>query len=605
MLYAQNSAPTINIIPAPAALATAKGNFTVKNGKTILLATSEEARKIAALFRDFMARHYGMHLPLTIQQGKAGAKNQQGTILFSIREQATPREGYTLIATPSAITLEAGEGAGLFYAMQSLTQLLPAGRTTSVQIPAISIKDHPRFAYRGLHLDVGRHFFPVSFIKKYIDLMAQYKYNTFHWHLTEDQGWRIEIKKYPKLTEIGSKRKETIVDKNFNPYKGDGIPYGGYYTQDEVREVVKYAQERYITVVPEIEMPGHSLAALAAYPELSCTGGPFEVGTKWGVFEDVYCAGKEQTFQFLENVLDEVLALFPSKYIHIGGDECPKTRWKTCPYCQKRIKDLGLKDEHELQSYFIQRIEKYLNSKGRNIIGWDEILEGGLAPNATVMSWRGEEGGIAAAKQHHNVVMTPGTYVYLDHGQGDPKREPLNIGAYLPLEKVYSYNPTPNVLNEEEKQYIRGAQGNVWTEYMKTPEKVEYMVYPRALALAEVVWTPVDQKDYRRFLERLPYHLKKLDEQKIHFRIPEPLGLQDTTVTSNSFTLRLHSLVPGSKIYYTTNGSDPTTESAVYHAPLNIPLKTGDSVLINAIVTTPSGNKSVVYSARLTSKAKD
>jgi hexosaminidase len=387
-----------------------------------------------------------------------------------------------------------------------------------LSVPACEIKDEPRFVYRGMHLDVGRHMFPVASIKRYIDMIALHKMNTFHWHLTEDQGWRIEIKKYPKLTETGAFRKETIVGHAGKPpLVYDGIPYGGFYTQDEVREVIAYAASRFITIIPEIEMPGHALAALASYPELSCTGGPFEVGTKWGVEDDVFCAGKEGTLSFLEGVLTEVIDLFPGKYIHIGGDECPKVRWEKCPFCQKRIKDEGLKDEQELQSYFIQRIEKFLISKGRKLIGWDEILEGGLAPEATVMSWRGTEGGIAAAKEKHDVIMTPSKYVYLDYYQCEPEGEPLAIGGYLPLERVYSYDPMPAELTADEQKYILGVQGNVWTEYIPTPEQLEYMAYPRMFAIAETGWSPEKLKDFDEFLSRLEILKKRYDAIGINY----------------------------------------------------------------------------------------
>jgi len=364
---------------------------------------------------------------------------------------------------------------------------------------------------------VGRHFMPVEFVKKYIDYIAMNKMNVFHWHLTEDQGWRIEIKKYPKLTEIGSQRKETIIGHAHESKEYDGKPYGGFYTQDEIKDVVAYAQARYVTVVPEIELPGHALAALASYPELGCTGGPYEVATTWGVFDDVYCAGKEETFKFLEDVISEVMPLFPGEYFHIGGDECPKTQWEKCPYCQARMKKEGLKNEHELQSYFVQRIEKFLNAHGKKMIGWDEILEGGLAPNATVMSWRGEEGGIAAAQAHHDAVMTPGNYCYFDHYQADPKTQPLAIGGFTPLKEVYEYEPIPKELTPEEGKYILGAQGNVWTEYMKTPERVEYMVFPRIAALAEVVWSPKASRNYDDFMNRMQDEVKRYDAYGINY----------------------------------------------------------------------------------------
>ena len=434
------------------------------------------------------------------------------------------KEAYFLIIDSKRITIKAASQEGFFYGFQTLLQLFPDTIKSNEEyiLPALSIEDWPEFAWRGAHLDVCRHFYSVEFVKKYIDLMSKHKLNTFHWHLTEDQGWRIEIKKYPKLTEIGSVRKETIVAKNFDPYIGDSIEYGGFYTQEQIKEIVKYADDRFITVVPEIEMPGHSLGALAAYPELSCTGNSFEVLTKWGVSDDIYCAGNDSVFVFLENVLDEVLELFPSKYIHIGGDEAPKTRWEHCSKCQSRIKTEGLKNEHELQSYFITRIEKYLNSKGRQIIGWDEILEGGLAPNASVMSWRGESGGIEAANQNHYVVMTPGKPCYFDHYQTEDKEnEPLAIGGYNSLESVYLYNPMPEELPKDKQKYILGAQANVWTEYMPNAKHVEYMVYPRLCALSEVLWTASKQRDFMNFKQRMKKHYLRLDAWKVNYRKPK------------------------------------------------------------------------------------
>ncbi len=417
-------------------------------------------------------------------------------------------ESYSLSIRKNGVTVTANSSKGIFYGFQSLVQIFLSNidQDGKIAVSTLEIADSPRFKYRGMHLDVGRHLFPPAFIKKYIDLLAFYKFNTFHWHLTEDQGWRIEIKKYPKLTEVGAWRKETLIGHGGKkPYKFDGKPYGGFYTQDEIRDVVAYAAKRHITIIPEIEMPGHSLAALASYPELGCTGGPYEVAARWGVFQDIYCT-KDETFEFLENVLLEVMDLFPSKYIHIGGDEAPKTRWEECPVCQATIKREGLKDEHQLQSYFIRRIEKFLNSHGRQIIGWDEILEGGLAPNATVMSWRGTEGGIDAAKQKHDAIMSPGSHCYFDHYQSKAKSEPLAIGGFLPLSKVYSYEPVPEALSQEEAKHILGAQANVWTEYMETPDYVEYMILPRMAALAEVNWTEKDKKDWELFKKKVQQH---------------------------------------------------------------------------------------------------
>lgn len=419
-------------------------------------------------------------------------------------------------------------------------------------------------------LDVGRYFYPVEFIKKYIDYMAMHKLNTFHWHLTEDHGWRIEIKKHPRLTQVGAWREGTQIGSR---EQIDERPHGGYYTQEQIREVVAYASERYVNVVPEIEMPGHTLAALVAYPELSCTGGPFRMPLQWGIQEDIYCAGNEQTFIFLEDVLAEVAELFPSPIIHIGGDEAPKARWKACPKCQARIKSEGLKDEHELQSYFIKRIEQFLLTKGKRLIGWDEILEGGLAPNASVMSWRGIEGGIAAAKQHHDVVMSPTSYLYFDYYQGDPALEPKAIGGLLPLEKVYSYEPTPAELSQEEAKYIIGTQGNVWAEFIHTPEKVEYMTFPRAAALAEVAWTPARLKDWDGFKKRMERQYERYDAMGMNASksaynvLPDvAVDAAETGKASVSFRTGSHDL----EILYTLDGSEPTLESLKYTIPFTV-----------------------------------
>ena len=410
---------------------------------------------------------------------------------------------YTINGNAKNFIITGSDEAGLFYGVQTLLQLLPNQKTTAAfSLPGVNIKDYPRFNYRGMHLDVTRHIFPVSYIKKYIDYLAYHKFNNFHWHLTDDQGWRIEIKKYPRLTQVGAYRDQTLKG-NYGSDIYDGKRYGGFYTQAQIREVVKYAADRYITVIPEIEMPGHAVAALTSYPHLGCTGGPYKVRQTWGVAEDIFCGGNEQTYQFLEGVLDEVITLFPSRFIHIGGDEAPKDRWKECPKCQAKIKKEGLKDEHELQSYFVQRMEKYLNKKGRKIIGWDEILEGGLAPNATVMSWRGEAGGIEAANQNHDVLMTPTDYVYFDYAQSY-NEDSVVIGGYLPLEKVYKYEPIPASLPAEKHHYVLGAQANMWTEYINNPSKLEYMLFPRMTALSEVLWSPKNKRNWDDFQQRIP-----------------------------------------------------------------------------------------------------
>ncbi len=512
------------LVPRPLSLTRVKGTFPWNPETRILCAGDEKkaregARVLARLlegplgkkFRVFSAKGRGPHA---------------GAVLFTT--QGAPAslgpEGYILEIRPGWIRVKARGGAGFFYAVQTIRQLLPPAvekgtllEDKSFTLPCLTIRDKPRFAWRGLHLDVGRHFFTADQVCRLLDEMALHKLNTFHWHLTEDQGWRIEIKKYPKLTEIGSRRAETPLPSN--RHKGDGKPYGGYYTQDEVRSVVAYAAKLHIRVLPEIEMPGHCQAALAAYPELSCTGGPFQVATRWGIHKDVYCAGKEKTFQFLQGVIDEVVKLFPFEYIHIGGDECPKDRWKHCPLCQARIKKLGLKDEHELQSWFITRMEKYINSKGKKIIGWDEILEGGLAPNAAVMSWRGIKGGIAAAKAAHYVVMSPTSHCYFDYYQSkDRAHEPPAIGGFLPLEKVYSYEPVPKALGPKKARFIMGLQGNIWTEYIPTFSQVEYMAWPRGCALAEVGWSPKEGKNLKNFKARLKKHIQRLSLMKVHFR---------------------------------------------------------------------------------------
>jgi hexosaminidase len=500
------------IIPMPLNTKWGNGSFVITTNTVIVADTAD--RPSVDFFNSYLQRFYGFHL--RVQSASSARAIHFSTITASDGE---PGE-YSLHVSDDNITITAGSHEGNFYGMQTLIQLLPVAPFTAttnglvihpdasgMTIPAVTIYDFPRFKYRGLHLDVGRHFFPVDFVKRYIDYMALHKLNYFHWHLTEDQGWRIEIKKYPRLTEIGAWRSGTII--GHHPGTGDdSTRHGGYYTQDQIKEVVQYAADRYITIIPEVEMPGHAIAALASYPSLGCTGGPYSVPHNFGVHKEVFCAGNDSVFSFLQDVLDEVMPLFPSKYIHIGGDECPKDSWKTCPKCQARMKTLGLKNEEELQSYFIARIEKYINSKGKQVIGWDEILEGGIAPNATIMSWRGEKGGVEAAKQHHNVIMTPGEYVYFDHSQ-TRNDDSLTIGGYLPLDKVYKYEPIPAGLNDEEAKYILGAQANLWSEYMSNPAKVEYMLFPRLSALSEVLWSPKSTRNWKDFQHRMATQYKR------------------------------------------------------------------------------------------------
>lgn len=514
-----NAQTQINIIPQPVQINMGKGNF-ILNPKTVVYYQHPSLASTANLFTDYLKNAVSISLQATQQK-----KQSLNVIELQLAPQ-TEKDAYRLQINKDKIVITAQEPIGVFYGLQSLLQLLPPQTKTikpnSYKIPGLSIYDYPRFSYRGMHLDVCRHFQPVSYIKKYIDYLAFHKFNTFHWHLTDDQGWRLEIKQYPLLTQVGGFRNGTTIGR----YPGtgnDGLHYGGFYTQKEAKEIVQYAAERFITVIPEIELPGHASAAIAAYPQLSCFpledtkvpentafSGPTsgkQVQQTWGVFEDVFCPS-EFTFNFLENVFDEVLSIFPSKIIHIGGDECPKENWKRSDLCQQMIKEKNLKDEHGLQSYFIQRIEKYLNSKGRNIIGWDEILEGGLAPNAAVMSWRGEAGGIEAAKQKHYVVMTPSGWLYFDHSQS-LNEDSVVIGGYNSLEKVYHYDPLPKELSEAEQKYILGAQANLWTEYIKNPAKIEYMIFPRMSALSEVLWTQKKEKNWDRFQKKLPTLFKR------------------------------------------------------------------------------------------------
>jgi hexosaminidase len=554
------------LIPKPASVIWGKGTFSI-TARTIIIATKKEFISDAEAFNDLLERTAGFRFQASkVRVSELPFLNVRNAIVLK-EDVSLSDEAYTLLIDKDQITI-AGNGAGVWYGLLTVLQMIPPGSKLPINIPFGEIQDSPRYQWRGMHLDVCRHFFPVDFIKRYIDYLSMYKMNIFHWHLTEDQGWRIEIKKYPRLTEIGAWRDGSMI----GPYSAqqfDSVRYGGYYTQDQVRDIVAYAAKRHVTVVPEIEMPGHSTAALAAYPWLSCTGGPFEVGKAWGVYEDVYCA-KDSTFDFLEDVLEEVLPLFPGKYIHIGGDESPKTRWKECPQCQAVIQKEGLKDEHELQSYFIEKIEKFVNSKGKQIIGWDEILEGGLAPNAAVMSWRGTEGGIAAAKQKHQAVMTPGSHCYFDYYQGTPAYEPLAIGGYTTVEKVYSYEPTPEELSQEERNYILGAQGNVWTEYMTSAQQVEYMALPRMAALAEVVWSPKEQRDYEDFRPRLLNHFKVLDRLGVNYSkaIYEVKLIVQPAMSGDGLTVGLSSAFDSTGLRYTLDGSVPTVTSPQYEAPI-------------------------------------
>ena len=527
----------------------------------------------------------------------AAGEQVKNAIVLGLDPSIANKEGYVLTTTPEGININGQTENGVFYGIQTIRKSIPAeAKEATILIPAGEIKDEPRFSYRGMHLDVGRHFFPKEFMKKYIDLLALHNMNTFHWHLTDDQGWRIEIKKYPKLTEIGSQRSRTVIGRNTQEY--DNTPYGGFFTQEEAKEIVKYAQERYITVIPEVDLPGHMLAALAAYPEMGCTGGPYEVCPRWGIFEDVLCIGNDQTMQFLEDVMNEIIEIFPSKYVHIGGDEAPRTRWEKCPKCQARIKTEGLKAdknhtaEDRLQSYCMTRIEEFLNSKGRQIIGWDEILEGDVAPNATVMSWRGMEGGIKAAQLGHDVIMTPTSFCYFDYYQtADTKDEPLGIGGYVPIEKVYSLEPVPAVLTEEQSKHILGAQANLWTEYIHSSEHVEYMVLPRMAALAEVQWTQPEKKDFKDFTKRLARLMKFYQRDGFNYaKHVFDLKVDFTPDVTKKAVVVTLSTIDDAPIYYTLDGTEPTTASLKYTEPVSI-TETAD---FQAVVIRPEGKSKVV-----------
>lgn len=575
----------VNIIPQPVSIQYQQGNFILSAKTTIQYNVQQRDLKIAAEYLNAQLKNnIGIALPVNAPRPT--------TIQLRIEKIASiGDEGYKMEILPGKITIKANSKAGIAYGIQTLLQSIPLSNTNSgFEIPCMSITDYPRFKYRGMHLDVGRHFYPVSFVKKNIDFLATYKFNYFHWHLTEDQGWRIEIKKYPELTTKAAYRNGTIVG-GYPGTHNSNLRYGGFYTQDEVKEVVTYAAQRNITVVPEIELPGHSSAAIAAYPWLSCfpdkptlmpanasaiskllqSQGEIKlVQETWGVFDDIFCAGNDSTFVFLQNVMEEVLRLFPSKYIHVGGDEAPKKHWEKCPRCQARMKSEGLKDEHELQSYFIQRMEKYLNAKGRTIIGWDEILEGGLAPNAIVMSWRGEAGGIEAAKQNHDVIMTPGNPVYFDHYQSDPASEPVGIGGFNTLKKVYDYDPVPKELNEQQAKHILGAQANLWTEYVLTTQHVEYMVLPRMLALSEVVWSPKENKNWNDFNERLQPHFTAFEQKGWNYSKGNfKAGIKPES-QNGQLLVTLSTEAYKGKVVYTTDNSIPTRQSKYYTEPIAI-----------------------------------
>ena len=561
-----------SIIPKPLSQKIGNGYFIFDNDVAIV--SKPKLQEVSNYFALYLKENYNF---------KFSNNNSAKKISFKIDDFVKNEEGYELEVENNNIIIRAKNSKGAFYAVQSLLQLLPIKfNGLAIVIPCLEIQDQPQFKYRGMHLDVGRHFFSVDFIKKYIDLIARLKMNTFHWHLTEDQGWRIEIKKYPKLQEIAAFRNQTLVGHyNDQPHQFDGKQYGGFYTQEQIKEVVAYAKIRQVTIIPEIEMPGHSQAAIAAYPSLGCSGEQVDVATKWGVFDEVYCP-KESTFKFLEDVIDEVVVLFPGKYIHIGGDEAPKTNWKKCTHCQELIKKEGLKDEHGLQSYFIARMEKYINLKGKQIIGWDEILEGGLAPNATVMSWQGTSGAVQAAKEGHDVILTPGSHCYFDHYQSDNENEPLAIGGFLPLEKVYDFNPIPEELTKQESRFVLGAQGNVWTEYMQTEKEVEYMVFPRIVALSEVVWSSPENKNYIDFINRLEQYQKRLDLLDVSYANHIYSVKGELKNTEDNLVYELSATSSSYPISYATDESAP---SKLYSKPIMV----DSSMTIKAVILDSKG----------------
>lgn len=575
--YACSEKRTLNsdyeIIPKPLDV-NCKGDasFLLKDGVAVIY--PENNRKMqdnAEFLVDYVERQTGVKLT-----SHAGMP-VDGAICLTLDLSDDNAEAYKLIVNDKRVCISGASEAGVFYGIQTLRKSLPVAQDINVNLSAVEIYDKPRFAYRGAMLDVARHFYTVDEVKTFIDMLALHNINRFHWHLTDDQGWRIEIKKYPKLMSVASERKETVVGRWYSGIY-DGKSYGGYYTQDELRDVIDYAAKRHITIIPEVDLPGHMQAALTAYPELGCTGGPYEVRTIWGVSQDVLCVGNDFTLQFVKDVLSEVADIFPSEYIHIGGDECPKVRWEKCPKCQERIKSLGLKSdakhtkEQRLQSYMIQEAAKYLKEKGKRIIGWTEILEGGLVPDATLMSWIGESGGIEAAHQHHDVIMTPNTYLYFDYYQSKKvEDEPLAIGGYLPIEKTYNYEPMPKVLTKEEQQYIKGVQANLWTEYIPVFSQVQYMVLPRLGAAAEVQWTDPSKKDYKDFLRRVPHLVAVYDCYGWNYATHVYDVNVDMKADTVNHVLNVQlSTMADDPIYYTLDGQDPTEKSLKYTKPFTI-----------------------------------
>jgi len=567
----KNTEANYSIVPLPQEITVQDGNsFKMDNSTRIAYPdNNENLKKQAEFLSGYINSITGYSLSITTDP------SAQNVIILKTGYVNNNPEAYKLSVNNSQIIIDGATESGTFYGIQTLRKSIPVD-AKNVEFKAVEITDYPAYKHRGASLDVCRHFFSAEFVKKYIDVLAMFNMNVLHWHLTDDQGWRIEIKKYPKLTEIGSQREKTIIGRHTGEF--DDKPHGGYYTQEEIKDIINYAKDRYITIIPEIDIPGHTLAVLASYPELGCTGGPYKVGCEWGIYEDVLCAGNEKVFEFLDNVFDEVSALFSSQYIHIGGDECLKNRWMACLKCQARIEKLGLKGTgghtvgEELQSYFIARVEKMLNAKGKSIIGWDEILEGGIAPNATIMSWRGTEGGTYAASKGHNVIMTPEQYVYLDYYQSpDVDNEPFTYGWLTELKKTYSFDPMPEGLSEDNRKHILGAQVNIWAEYMPTSKNVEYMLLPRMCALAETVWTNPKKKDYNEFVARL-YNMSKHLDKLGYENCKQAYGVQDSVVVDtikNEVVVYL-STFDNNAIHYSTEGKQPDMNSTKYENPIII-----------------------------------
>lgn len=598
-VYGQSAQQGVDyrVVPLPqSVLPIQGGSFQIASGMTVSYPKgNKKMQRNAAFLVDYLKQISGIEL------SPMNGKNNRVAITLSLGLQNPNKDAYQIVVTDKGIYIQGASESGVFYGIQTLRKSIPVATVSTINFPQVVVSDQPRFSYRGSMLDTSRHFFPVDFIKKYIDLLTLHNINNFHWHITDDQGWRFEVKRYPELAAKGSKRTETVIGHNTGKF--DGIPYEGFYTQEDCKEIVRYAAERYINIIPEIDMPGHMLAALSVFPELGCTGGPYEVEKTWGVFDDVLCAGNPKTIEFIHNVLAELIKIFPSHYIHVGGDECPKTRWKSCPKCQAKAKELGFSEkgghtvEEQLQSYIIREAEKYLNQHGRDMIGWDETLEGGLAPNATVMSWRGFEGGVQAARQNHDVIMSPTSHCYFDYYQSTEKQtEPMAIGGYLPVHTVYNFEPVPSILTDAQKQHIIGAQCNLWTEYILDGKQVEYMLLPRMSAMSEVQWTQANRKNYDDFLVRVPHMTAIYD--KLGYNYGKHLFDVKAELTPNTTDGTLDitlSTIDGADIYYTLDGTDPNLQSIKYKDIIKI--KSG--VTLKAQVIRSNGNKSKVYTTRV------